>query len=288
MAIHPTAIIGDGADIHELAEIGPYSVIGPNVKIGSGTIIGPHVVVDGHTEIGADCNIYAGATIGLDPQDRGYKGEPTGVKIGDRVHIREYATIHRATGEGFTTIGDDCFLMNYAHVAHNCKVGKAVTMANSATLAGHVHVGDYTVMAGFVVVHQHVQIGRLCMFSGMTGTRVDIPPFATLDGRPSMFRGINRVGLKRVNVSQEVRTAIKETYRLVYREGLNATQALTRIEQEIELYPEVKEIVDFIKGSKRGICQALQDEEEGDSDGGKKTTATRERGVLSAGAAGGL
>src|SRR5438874_3805170 len=124
MSIHKTAIIGDGAIIDASADIGPYVVIGPNVKIGSGTKIGPHAVIDGHTTIGADCQIFAGASIGLEPQDRSYKGEPTGVIMGDRAVIREYVTIHRATKEGFTTIGDDCFLMNYVHIAHNSQIGK--------------------------------------------------------------------------------------------------------------------------------------------------------------------
>jgi UDP-N-acetylglucosamine acyltransferase len=158
MTIHRTAIISDGAQIHESAEIGPYAVIGPNVNIGRGTKVGPHVVIDGHTTIGEDCNIFAGASIGLDPQDLAYKGDPTGVIIGARVTIREYATIHRATGEGFTTIGDDCFLMNYAHVAHNCKLGRGVIMANGATLAGHVQVGDHAVFGGLIVIHQFVRV----------------------------------------------------------------------------------------------------------------------------------
>lgn len=280
MAIHPTAIVGDGAVIHDQAEIGPYTVIGGSVKIGSGTKIGPHAVIDGHTTIGDDCNIYAGVTIGLDPQDLGYKGEPTGVLVGDRVTVREYATIHRATKEGNTIIGDDCFLMNYAHVAHNCVVGQGVIMANAATLAGYVEVGDYTVMSGFIVVHQHVKVGRLCMFSGMTGTRVDIPPFATLDGRPSMFRGINRVGLKRQNVTSAVRTAIKECYRLIYREGLNTTNALAKIEAEVTDYPEIKEIVGFVRESKRGICQAMREDDDAPASD-EQSTATRERGVMS-------
>lgn len=279
MSIHPSAIISDGAIIHDSAVVGPGVVIGPNVKIGKGTKIGPHAIIDGHTEIGEDCNIFAGASIGLEPQDLSYNNEPTGVKIGNRCTIREYVTIHRATKEGFTTVGDECFLMNYVHLAHNCQIGKNVIMANAASLAGYVHVGDYTVMSGFVIMHQHIRIGRFCMLSGMTGSRVDLPPFTTLDGRPAMVRGINALGLKRGKVPPEVRTAIKETYRIIYRSGLNSTNALSRVEEEIHPYPEVKEIVDFFRTTKRGVALSLVDSDS-EAEGGGLATATRDHGVL--------
>ena len=134
MTIHRTAIVADGAQIDPSVEIGPYAVIGPNVKIGRGTKIGPHAVIDGVTTIGENCHIFAGASIGREPQDLSYKDEPTGVIIGDRVTIREYVTIHRASHEGFTVVGDECFLMNYVHIAHNCKLGRGVIMANSTML----------------------------------------------------------------------------------------------------------------------------------------------------------
>lgn len=256
MTIHQTAIIQDGAQIAAGAEIGPYAVIGPAVKIGTGTKIGAHAVIDGHTTIGDNCQIFAGASIGLEPQDLRYKGEPTGVIIGDRAVIREYVTIHRATGEGFTTIGDDCFLMNYVHIAHNCRLGKGVILANSTMMAGHVSIGDHTVMSGMCIFHQFVRVGRLCMVSGLTGTRLDMPPFSTCDGRPALIRGVNTVGMKRQGVGLAVRSAVKETYRLIYRSGLNVSQALSKVEEEIELFPEVKEILDFFKTSKRGVIGA--------------------------------
>lgn len=269
MPIHPTAIVSDGAKIHDTADIGPYSVIGPNVEIGARTKIGPHAVLDGHTTIGEDCNIYAGVTVGLEPQDLSYKGEPTGVKMGDRITIREYATIHRATKEGFTTVGDDSFLMAYVHIAHNCQVGKGVIMANAASLAGYVEVGDYTVMSGFVIIHQNVRIGRMCMLSGMTGTRVDLPPFTNLDGRPAMVRGINALGLKRNKFAPDLRSAIKEAYRIIYRTGLNKSNALTKVEEEIQPFDEVKEIVEFFKSSKRGCANAFV-EDTGENGGTKQ------------------
>ena len=257
--IHKTAVISDGAEIHELAEIGPYAVIGANVRIGKGTKIGPHAVIDGHTTIGEDCRIFAGATIGLEPQDLTYKNEPTGVIMGNRVTIREYATIHRGTGDRFTTVGDDCFLMNYTHLAHDCKIGNGVIMANSSMLAGHVQVGDNVVMSGNVVFHQHVRVGRLCMFSALCGTRVDIPPFVMCDQRQATVRGLNIIGMRRQKFAPAVRAAIKEAYRIIYRSGINLSQALSKIESEIEPFPEVKEIVEFCRASKRGIARGFED-----------------------------
>lgn len=255
MTIHKTAIITDGAQIHEAAEIGPYAVIGANVKIGRGTKIGPHAVIDGHTTIGEDCRISAGASIGLEPQDLGYKDEPTGVQIGDRVTIREYATIHRATAGGSTVIGDDCFLMAYSHVAHDCKVGRGVIMANNSTLGGHVHVGDYAVMAGVCVIHQHCRVGRIVMISGLTAARQDLPPFAMCDDRPMTVRGVNSVGMRRQKFNPATRGAIKEAYRIIYRSQLNLSNALQRVETEIEPMPEVLEILEFYRSTKRGVIK---------------------------------
>lgn len=266
LTIHKSAVIADGAQIHETVQIGPYVVIGPNVKIGKGTKIGPHVVIEGHTTIGEDCNIYAGAAIGLDPQDLGYKGEPTGVQIGNRTTIREYCTIHRGTKEGVTVIGDDCFFMNYVHIAHDCKVGNGVIFANNSTLGGHVQVGDNVVLAGFCVIHQHCRLGRMLMMSGLAATRQDMPPFSMCDGRPVTVRGVNAVGLKRNKVGPANRKAIKEAYRLIYRSELNLSAALEKIETEIEQCPEVTEIVEFYRTSKRGVVSRRVDEDDSDED----------------------
>lgn len=264
MTIHRTAVVADGANIDDSVEIGPYAVIGPNVKIGKGTKIGAHAVIDGHTAIGEDCRIFAGASIGLEPQDLKYGNEPTGVIVGNRATIREYATIHRASKEGFTMIGDDCFLMNYAHVAHNCQVGQGVVMANGATLAGHVTVGDFAVMAGVVVVHQFVRLGRMIMVSGMTGTRVDVPPFGLYDQRPLVLRGINVIGMRRQKFKPELREAIKQAYKFIYRSNLNMSQAIERVEKEIHPYPEILELIEFIRTSKRGVVGHTSDEQSDD------------------------
>ena len=267
MTIHRTAIIADGAQIDETAQIGPYAVIGPDVKIGARTKVGAHAVIDGITTIGEDCNIFAGASIGLDPQDLAYKNEPTGVIIGNRVIIREYATIHRATHEGFTIIGDDCFLMNYVHIAHNCKLGKGVILANLSNLAGYVQIADHVVCAGMFVAHQFVRIGKMCMVSGVSGARVDLPPYTICAGRRLRVRGVNVVGMRRNKIGMEVRSAIKEAYRLLYRTDLNATQALEQIEKEIHPHPEILEILEFYRTSKRGVVgrnEPASDGEDGD------------------------
>ena len=267
--IHKTAVIADGAVIHDTAELGPFAVIGPNVKIGAGTRIGAHVVIDGHTTIGENCNIFAGAAIGLEPQDLKYGGEATGVIIGNRNVIREYVTIHRATKEGNTVLGDDCFLMNYCHIAHNCQVGNGVIMANSSTLAGYVEVGDGAVFAGMVILHQFVKIGRFCMLGGMTGSRVDLPPFTLCDGRPAMVRGLNVIGLRRNKMGPEKRAAIKQAYKLMYRSGLNHTQAIERIKADLPDFEELQEICNFFANSKRGVAPYFGDVKEGSREHGE-------------------
>lgn len=275
MTIHKSAVIADGAQIHETAEIGPFVVVGPHVKIGAGTNLGAHVVVDGHTTIGDNCKIFAGACIGLEPQDLKYNNEPTGVVIGNNVVIREYVTIHRATHEGFTTIGDNCFLMNYCHIAHNCQVGNNVIMANATTLAGYVVVGDGAVFGGICVIHQHVRIGRLCMMSGLTGARVDLPPFSVADGRPAMVRGLNVIGMRRAKLNPDTRAKLKTAYKILYKSGLNYSQAITKIEEELNGSAEVKEICDFFKSSKRGVAIAFSE---------ANASATRDEGAFAEGA----
>lgn len=271
MAIHKSAVIADGAKIHETAEIGPFAVIGSNVEIGAGTKIGAHVVIDGMTKIGENCHIFAGACIGLEPQDLKYKNEPTGVIIGNNTVMREYVTVHRATHEGNTVIGDNCFIMNYCHIAHNCKVGNGVIMANGSTLAGYVEVGDGAVFGGICVIHQNVRIGRLCMMSGLTGARVDLPPFSVCDGRPAMVRGLNVIGMRRGKLGPETRASLKQAYKLLYKSGMNYTQAISKIEEELPPAPELKEICDFFRSSKRGVAIAFSE---------ANATATRDEGAF--------
>lgn len=266
--IHPTAIIHSGAKIDPTASIAPYAVIGANVEIGAGTVIGSHAIIDGHTKIGENCKIYAGASIGLDPQDLSYKNEPTGVILGDRVTVREYATIHRGTGDRFTTVGNDCFFMAYSHIAHDCRVGNGVILANNATFAGHCQVGDNAVIAGTTVFHQHTRVGRMAMVSGISGTRMDIPPFSMCDGRPLVMRSFNLVGMKRQKFSPALRTAIKQAYGIIYRSGLDKAKAFEQVQSEFGQIPEVLEILEFFKSSKRGVCKGFTGTgDEGSSEG---------------------
>lgn len=252
--VHPTACIEAGAALGDNVEIGPFVYIGPEVKIGANTKVGASTVIVGRTTIGHDCNIYSHVSIGQDPQDLKYKGEATGVAIGNNVTLREFVSIHKATGEGLTIVGDDCFFMAYVHIGHNCQVGKGVIMANNVTLAGHVTMGDYVVCSGTLMFHQFVRVGRLAMMSALSGARQDIPPFSMCDGRPLSVRATNVVGMRRQNMNQTVRSAIKHAFKLIYGSNLNVTQALERIEAEIEQFDEVKELVAFYRSSKRGVA----------------------------------
>lgn len=251
--IHPTAIIAKEAKIHDSVEIGPYSVIGPDVEIKENTYIGPHVIIDGKTEIGPNCKLIASCSIGLPPQDISYKGENTGVKIGEGTVIREFVTIHRAVKEGFTIIGNNCYLMNYVHIGHNVQLGNNVIMANAATLAGYVIVENYVFISALSVIHQHCRVGESAMIGGMTGSRLDLPPYFIANGIPAKIKGINRVGLRRRNIKPENRTELSKAYKLLYQSDLNTTNALQKIESELIQFEEIKKLVTFFKTSKRGV-----------------------------------
>ena len=261
--IHPTAIIAGGAKIGLGVSIGPYSIIGENVSIGDNTYIGPHVIIDGKAEIGANCKLIAACSIGLPPQDINYKGEETGVKIGENTIIREYVTIHKATKEGFTTVGKNCFLMNYVHIAHNVQLGNNVIMANSSTLAGYVIVEDFVFISALSTMHQHCRIGESAIVGGMSGSRLDIPPYFIADGRPVKIKGINKIGLRRKGIKPEVREELSKAYKLIYLSGLNTTNALQKIESELVQFDEIKKLVTFFRTSKRGVVgMDSKDEEE--------------------------
>ncbi|MFC1498590.1 acyl-ACP--UDP-N-acetylglucosamine O-acyltransferase [Verrucomicrobiota bacterium] len=254
--IHPAAIVDNGAKLGENVEVGPYCVIGPNVIIGEGTRVMSHVVLDGRTKIGSNCTIFPFASIGTQTQDLKYKGGKTFVEIGDHTTIREYVTINSATNEGeITKVGSNCLLMAYSHVAHVCEVGNGVIMANCATLAGHVIVEDQAIIGGLSAVHQFVKIGRLCIIGGCTKVIQDCPPFMTIDGNPACVRGLNALGLKRRNIDKKVYKLLKESYKIMYRQGLSTTQALKKIETDLEECSEVKHFVSFIRKSERGVIK---------------------------------
>ena len=254
---HPTAIIDPKADVDETAEIGPYSIIGPNVVIGAGTRIGAHVVIDARTAIGPECTIFQFASIGAPPQDLKYKGEETCVTIGRGTTIREFVTIHRGTepGRGITEVGENCFLMNYTHIAHDCKVGKQVIFANNATLAGHITIGDYATIGGLTAIHQFVHVGDYAFIGGKAAVVKDIPPYVISSGDRAKLHGLNSVGLKRHGFTPATLSELKKAYRIVFRIGLTLHEAVDRVRAEVEQIPEVVNFIDFINASERGITR---------------------------------
>lgn len=235
ITIHPTAVIHPHAQLHPSVKVGPYAVIGENVKIGAETVIGTHVVIEGPTEIGTKNHIFPGAAIGLEPQDLKYDGARSWVKIGDNNKIREYVTINRATGaDEATVIGNNNLLMAYVHVAHNCAIEDYVIIANAVALAGHVHIESRAVIGGVLGVHQFVHIGRSAMLGGMSRIDRDVPPYTLVEGNPSRVRSLNLVGLKRAGLSAEDLSLLKKAFKILYRSGLNLSQAL----EQLELLPD--------------------------------------------------
>lgn len=258
--IHETAVVHPGARIGKDVEIGPYAVIGENVLIDDGTKIGAHVVIDGWTSIGKNCVIFPSASIGAEPQDLKFRGEKSYVFVGDNTKIREFATIHRATGEGEETrVGANCLLMAYTHVAHNCTVGNNVIMSNAATLAGHVIVEDRVVIGGLAGVHQFVKIGRNAMVGGASKVVQDVPPYVIVDGHPARVAGLNNVGMSRAGIAPEVRRNLKKAYKILYRSGLSLDQAIAVMEQELESCPEVEHFLRFLRNAERGICRTRRE-----------------------------
>ena len=257
MIQHPTAIVDPKAKIEEGVEIGPYTIIGPHVAIGAGTKIGSHVVIEPYVSIGPDCTIFQFAAIGAIPQSLKFKGGETVVKIGRGTVIREFVTIHRGTefGGGITEVGEDCLLMNYTHIAHDCKVGKQVVFANNATLAGHISIGDYATVGGLTAIHQFVHVGDYAFISGKSAVVKDIPPFVLAAGDRAELHGLNQVGLKRHGFSPATVSQLKKAYRIIFRIGLTLNEAIERVSAEVEPIEEVKNLIAFIKSSERGITR---------------------------------
>lgn len=255
--IHPTAIIKPGAKLGKSVEIGPYSIIGENVEIGEGTKVGSHVLVEGWTKLGKNNQIFHGASIGLEPQDMKFKGEESYLFIGDNNTIRENATIHRGTeeGGGETWIGNDNLIMAYCHVAHDCQLGNHIIMSNATNLAGHVIVEDYAVLTGLTGIHQFVRIGKMAMVGAHSKVVKDVPPYVLVDGHPARVNGINVVGLRRNGVSPELRSEIKRAYKLLYRSNLNISQAIEKMDQELDASEEIEHFLRFLRNAQRGICR---------------------------------
>lgn len=255
--IHETAIVSSGAEIDSNVDIGPYSIIGDNVFIGSGTVIGPHVVIEPFVEIGRDCQIYQYAAIGAVPQSLKFKDEKTYVKIGRGSVIREFVTVHRGTefGGGITEVGEENFLMAYTHIAHDCKTGRRVVMANNATLAGHITIGDYAAIGGIVAIHQFIKIGEYAFIGGASAVTKDVPPYVIAAGNRVELHGLNTVGLKRHGFSPKTLSLLKKTYRIIFRIGLTVNQAVERVKAEVEQVPEVVNFINFVMASQRGVTR---------------------------------
>ncbi len=257
VTVHPTALVEPGAELAAGVQVGAYAIVGSQVRVGFRTCVGSHTILEGRTEIGADCRIGSHVIIGAPPQDVKYHGEPTRLVIGDRTLVREFATIHRAStgGSGVTSIGPESFIMAYAHVAHDCQLGERVIMANQASLAGHVEIGRCAVIGGMSGVHQFVRIGEYAFLGACSAVLQDIPPFVKAQGNRAKPFGLNVVGLRRHGASAEAIQALKQAYRIVFLSGLNTSQALAQLEQELSGTPEVRRFVDFIKQSQRGISK---------------------------------
>lgn len=255
--IHPTALVASGAQLSDDVEIGPYSIIGDTVTIGAGTVVGPHVVIEGVTRIG-ECNrFHAGGAIGCAPQDKKYRGEPTELVIGNGNTIFQNVTIATGTAQdqGITRIGDDNWVMAYAHIAHDCMVGSHIILANGATLAGHVEIGDYVILGGLSAVHQFCVIGAHAMGGGGAMINQDVPPFVMCEGNRAVPRGLNTEGMKRRGFNAEQIAAVKQVYKLLYKEGLTYDEACTRIAEMAEQESALTLFVDFFAHSSRGIIR---------------------------------
>jgi UDP-N-acetylglucosamine acyltransferase len=255
--IHPTAIVSLRAELAEEVRIGPYSVIGEHVRIGRGTEVESHVVIEGHTQLGERNKIYPFVSLGSPPQDVGYRGEDTRVTIGNDNLIKEFVTINRATTkqDWVTVVGNGNFLMAYAHVGHDCRLGNRIIMSNAATLGGHTEIGDHAILGGLAATHQFVRIGAYAFVGGKTGVDRDIPPFMMTAGERAKLYGVNRRGLRRNGFSQEVIDGLKKAYRIIWREKRSLGEAINRAREEIPPFPELEMLLGFFEGSKRGVLR---------------------------------
>jgi UDP-N-acetylglucosamine acyltransferase len=253
--VHPTAVVSPGAELGKGVHVGPYCVVEGRASIGDGTVLHAFVSVHGCVSIGKDCRVYEYTSVGGDPQDHGYKGEESWVRIGDGNIIRENVTINRATGEGCeTVVGDHCFIMDGVHLAHNVRLGNHVTIANKVGLSGFVTVDDHTVFGGMAGVHQFVRIGSYCMIGGMYRVTQDVPPYTLAAGEPLRLKGLNTVGLRRANFSAKTRREIHAFYRELYAKGKTFRQSLTEALGKRSSYgPEIRHILEFYEETKRGV-----------------------------------
>ncbi|MGE4414103.1 MAG: acyl-ACP--UDP-N-acetylglucosamine O-acyltransferase [Bacteroidales bacterium] len=254
--IHPDARIGKNVKIE------PFSYIAANVEIGEGTWIGPHATIMENVKIGKNCRIYPGAIIGGEPQDYKFSGELTFVEIGDNTIIREYVTVNRGTlksGRGTTKVGNGCMIMSYAHIAHDCNIADNVVLVSYVGIAGVSDIEEYAIIGGHSAAHQFTRIGAHSMLSGGSMIGKDVPPFIIAGRRPLSFGGVNIIGLRRRGFTNDQIDNIREIYKVIYHSGLNTTDACTKLEASFAETPEKRQILDFVKSSKRGIIKGVVD-----------------------------
>jgi len=258
--IHPTAIIEKGAELGSDVEVGAYAYVGSNVQLGDDCYLHHHATVEGFTALGKQCEVFPQACVGTKTQDLKYKGGQPGVKIGDRNVFRECATVHSATDDGdFTIIGNDNHFLAYSHVGHDCVIGNHIIASNNATFAGHVVVNDHAIISGLAAVHQFCCIGTFSFLGGCCNVTQDVPPYLIADGNPAVIRSINKVGLERAGFTSEQIARVKFAYRVLYREGLNRSQALEKLGEHEEVNePEIQSFLLFAEKSERGITPGLR------------------------------
>ncbi|MBI5645677.1 MAG: acyl-ACP--UDP-N-acetylglucosamine O-acyltransferase [Ignavibacteriae bacterium] len=255
--IHPTAIVNSSAQLADDVIVGPFTIIEADVRIGAGTTLGAHVFVDNGARIGANVKIHQGAVIATPPQDLKYRGEPTEMFVGDNTEIREYCTLNRGTiNTRRSSVGKNCFLMAYAHVAHDCTVGDHVILANGAMLGGHTVLGDWVIVGGLTGVHQFAHIGAHAMVGGVSKVVKDVPPYCLAGRLPARFEGLNSIGLRRRGFSRETIDALDAAYRALYNQGMNVSQAVEYIGRNVPMIAEVRSLLEFIAASSRGIIRA--------------------------------
>ncbi len=252
--IDSRAVVSPKARLGENVSVGPFTIIEEDVSIGDGTQIASHALLASGTRVGQECRIHHGAVLGTIPQDLKFRDEQTTLEVGDHTMIREYATLNRGTHDRLkTTVGSHCFIMAYAHIAHDSDIGNHVILANSVNMAGHVVIEDYAIVGGVTPIHQFVRIGRHSMIGGGFRVPKDVPPYVLAGQEPMVFQGLNTVGLKRRNFTPETISTLENVYRILYQSHLNVTQAIERIRNELQQTTEVQHVLDFIAGSKRGI-----------------------------------
>ena len=255
--IHLQAIVDPKAELAEGVSVGPFSIIGPNVRIDAGTEVGPHVVIDGHTSIGKNNKIFQFASLGAQPQDKKYAGEPTKLIIGDNNTIREFTTFNTGTvtGIGETRLGNDNWIMAYVHLAHDCVVGNHTIFANNASLAGHVTIGDWVILGGYSLVHQFCILGDYCMTAFAAGVHKDVPPYVMAAGYRAEPKGLNTEGMRRRGMSPEQIERVQQVYKILYRQGLAYNEAKAQIIELAQSQEEVQVFADFFAQSTRGVIR---------------------------------